>query len=41
MFKGRIVETADKLSLFENPQHDYTQRLLSSIPRIPSYQRAS
>lgn len=41
MFKGKIVESAEKRSLFENPQHEYTQRLLSSIPRIPSYRKAS
>lgn len=41
MFKGRIVETANKRSLFEDPQHEYTQRLLGSIPRIPSLRKAS
>ena len=41
MLEGKIVETADKRSLFENPQHDYTQRLLSSISRIPLYKQAS
>lgn len=32
MYLGRIVETADRAALFSNPQHPYTQALLSSIP---------
>jgi len=34
MKEGKIVETADVFSLFERPQHPYTQRLLASIPRL-------
>jgi ABC-type oligopeptide transport system ATPase subunit len=34
MYQGQIVETGDKRQIFEAPQHEYTQRLLSSIPRI-------
>lgn len=34
MYQGQIVETGDKRQIFEAPQHEYTQKLLSSIPRI-------
>jgi oligopeptide/dipeptide ABC transporter ATP-binding protein len=32
MYLGHIVEVGDKEELFENPQHPYTESLLSSIP---------
>ena len=34
MQKGRLLEVADSRTLFERPQHDYTRRLIGSIPRI-------
>ena len=35
MREGRIVELASKSALFEQPEHEFTQRLLKAIPRIP------
>ena len=34
MRAGRIVEEGDTDDVFERPQHEYTQQLLSSIPRL-------
>lgn len=34
MYLGRIVETADKATLFESPAHPYTRALLASAPRL-------
>ena len=31
-YKGRKMEEADVLSLFENPQSNYTRALLSALP---------
>jgi len=39
MHEGRIVESAPKTALFKQPKHEYTQRLLKAIPRIPILQR--
>jgi ABC-type dipeptide/oligopeptide/nickel transport system ATPase subunit len=33
--RGRIVEAGDTAAILKNPQHPYTQSLLSSIPRMP------
>ncbi len=40
MYLGRLVELADKRSLFSNPQHPYTQMLLDAIPKMHDTGRA-
>ena len=32
MYLGRIVEIGPRAAIFENPQHEYTQKLLSAVP---------
>ena len=34
MYAGKKVEESDVFSIFENPQHPYTQALLSAVPRL-------
>lgn len=34
MYAGRIVESAPVKQIFSSPQHPYTRRLLSAIPRL-------
>ena len=34
MQMGRIVEIGDTAAVFANPQHDYTKRLLASVPGV-------
>jgi ABC-type dipeptide/oligopeptide/nickel transport system ATPase component len=40
MQRGRLVESAPTSTLFENPRHAYTRRLLESLPQIGSKPRA-
>ncbi|MDE2200244.1 MAG: dipeptide ABC transporter ATP-binding protein [Rhodospirillales bacterium] len=41
MYLGRIVETADKDTLFANPRHPYTRTLLAAIPRPDPHRKAA
>ena len=34
MYRGKIVESASAEAIYENPQHEYTKRLLSAVPRM-------
>ena len=33
MYAGAIVEQGDSVQVFDNPQHEYTRRLLSAVPQ--------
>ncbi|MEM7057105.1 MAG: ATP-binding cassette domain-containing protein [Pseudomonadota bacterium] len=39
MYKGEIVEHADRLSLFNAPQHSYTKALLAAVPTVDTKRR--
>lgn len=34
MYRGRIVEAGPTAEIFANPQHEYTQNLIASLPRL-------
>jgi peptide/nickel transport system ATP-binding protein len=40
MYLGRLVELADKQTLFANPRHPYTRMLLEAIPKLHDMGRA-
>jgi peptide/nickel transport system ATP-binding protein len=40
MYSGRIVEQADRRTLFVSPRHPYTTGLLASIPRLDAVEGA-
>jgi peptide/nickel transport system ATP-binding protein len=35
MQAGQVVEAGDAQAIYEQPQHEYTRRLLAAIPRGP------
>jgi len=37
MRDGKIVERGDTDVVFDQPTHEYTQRLVASVPRLPDY----
>jgi ABC-type oligopeptide transport system ATPase subunit len=37
MYQGRIVEQGPINSVYRNPQHDYTRKLLASVPGSPTF----
>jgi len=34
MYRGKIVESASSEAIYENPQHDYTKKLLAAVPKF-------
>lgn len=39
MYMGKIVERADRIALFSNPSHPYTEALLSAVPSVDARRR--
>ena len=37
MQSGKIVEHGKTIEVFDSPAHEYTQRLVASVPRLPNY----
>ena len=35
MYRGKIVEEGEAGPIYDNPQHDYTKRLLAAVPVLP------
>lgn len=33
MYNGKVVEMNNAVGIYEDPQHDYTKKLLSAIPK--------
>ncbi len=40
MYSGKVCEVGDVHTIFENPQHPYTEALLEAMPRVDSSQHA-
>ena len=40
MYQGKIVEQGPTHQVVGNPQHPYTQKLLSAVPRVPQKEAA-
>ena len=34
MYRGKIVESAPAAAIYENPQHEYTRKLLAAVPKL-------
>ena len=39
LYLGRLVEIADRDTLFENPRHPYTKMLIEAAPRVDAFGR--